>query len=313
MKKKLLLKKGDGGSSGPGRSFFLLRREAQSLISTDEPPFSLPLNQVIKTCPSTNDLAKALARQGAPHGSWISACTQTQGRGRLGRKWASPEGQLFLSVILRQVPLSWLPWIPLFAAFAVLKALPTRSLTPLWIKWPNDLVTEWMENSSQGPHPGSFLKKWGGILCETSASLTPGPRSQEQATVIVGIGVNRTAPDPRSLTLDVGQSIGLDACLPPLSLPPLDTLRTQVHRSLLETWITIHRQGLEWLQKRLQAVLLFKPQSRWQLPNGKQYTFLGLSPAAQLLVEGPEQSPQVLSQEDASQLSQARRVPSETS
>ena len=50
---------------------------------------------------STNRAAKALARQGAAHGTVVSALRQTAGRGRLGRTFFSPEGGIYLSVILR--------------------------------------------------------------------------------------------------------------------------------------------------------------------------------------------------------------------
>ena len=52
--------------------------------------------------PSTNDLAKTMARQGAPEGTVIIAGHQTGGRGRLGRHFHSPEGAgIYMSVILR--------------------------------------------------------------------------------------------------------------------------------------------------------------------------------------------------------------------
>ena len=50
---------------------------------------------------STNRVAKELARQGAPHGTVVSAKRQTAGRGRLGRRFCSPEGGIYLSVLLR--------------------------------------------------------------------------------------------------------------------------------------------------------------------------------------------------------------------
>src|SRR5216684_5815114 len=50
---------------------------------------------------STNDEAKALARAGAPEGTLVWAGEQTAGRGRRGRIWLSPPGNLYLSVVLR--------------------------------------------------------------------------------------------------------------------------------------------------------------------------------------------------------------------
>ena len=51
------------------------------------------------TLPSTNDRAKALAREGAAEGSLVVAAQQADGRGRLGRKWSSPVGGLYLSLL----------------------------------------------------------------------------------------------------------------------------------------------------------------------------------------------------------------------
>jgi BirA family biotin operon repressor/biotin-[acetyl-CoA-carboxylase] ligase len=50
---------------------------------------------------STSDTAKALAAAGAPHGTAIAARRQTAGRGRLGRRWESPPGNLYVSFVLR--------------------------------------------------------------------------------------------------------------------------------------------------------------------------------------------------------------------
>ena len=62
---------------------------------------------------STNDLLKALARQGAPEGLVLLAERQTAGRGRLGRNFQSPAGKgLWLSLLLRpQCPPERLPQV----------------------------------------------------------------------------------------------------------------------------------------------------------------------------------------------------------
>ena len=53
------------------------------------------------TIGSTNDEAKALARAGAAEGTLVWAGEQTAGRGRRGRAWLSPPGNLYLSLIMR--------------------------------------------------------------------------------------------------------------------------------------------------------------------------------------------------------------------
>jgi hypothetical protein len=54
-----------------------------------------------ETLGSTNDEATRLAREGAAEGTVIWALAQTAGRGRRGRSWSSPRGNLYASLILR--------------------------------------------------------------------------------------------------------------------------------------------------------------------------------------------------------------------
>jgi BirA family biotin operon repressor/biotin-[acetyl-CoA-carboxylase] ligase len=123
---------------------------------------------------STNDVARAWAGEGAPHGATVSADHQTAGRGRLGRSWtAAPGDSLAMSVVVR---VAWPPervgWVALAAAVAVARACGPG----FRIKWPNDV---WAPDG----------RKVAGVLCE--AEWARG----ELAYVVVGIGVNvRSAP-----------------------------------------------------------------------------------------------------------------------
>src|SRR5689334_14176240 len=97
-------------------------------------------NQVLEECDSTNRVARGLAVEGAEHGTWVSARVQTQGRGRLDRKWESTDGNLFLSIVARNIPMDLWSWIPLTVAVGVHRCLV--GLFPevaVQIKWPNDL------------------------------------------------------------------------------------------------------------------------------------------------------------------------------
>ena len=64
----------------------------------------------LDTVDSTNAEAKRLAAKGEaeiPDGTLIVAAEQTAGRGRRGRKWASPRGNLYFSLVLRpEAPLA---------------------------------------------------------------------------------------------------------------------------------------------------------------------------------------------------------------
>ena len=77
------------------------------------------IGKLLDECTSTNDIAAAWAREGAPHGATVMARAQTKGRGRMGRTWHSPPGASFYySIILRpSLPLHKLP--PLTLAVGV--------------------------------------------------------------------------------------------------------------------------------------------------------------------------------------------------
>jgi BirA family transcriptional regulator, biotin operon repressor / biotin---[acetyl-CoA-carboxylase] ligase len=157
------------------------------------------MNTLIDRCESTNDLARRLADEGAPHGTWIAARMQSAGRGRLGREWRSLEGNLFLSWIARPTDPARVTWIPLMAAVSIAEELRARLAIPLRIKWPNDL---WLKG-------GVSPAKIGGILCEG----TPGQ-------IVIGVGLN-CAQSPRetetpatSLSAAVGREIFADEVLP---------------------------------------------------------------------------------------------------
>ena len=53
---------------------------------------------------STNDDVAALAREGAPEGLWLRAERQSGGKGRQGRVWQSPPGNLYASTLVRVDP-----------------------------------------------------------------------------------------------------------------------------------------------------------------------------------------------------------------
>ncbi len=123
--------------------------------------------------PSTNLVAKEMARQGAPHGSLAVCENQTAGRGRLQRSWDTPSGQaLTQSMVLRpKLPPEKIHLITLAAAVAAAQAIHDvcPKLKP-GIKWPNDVVI------------GG--KKCVGILCEMGLS------GNELAFVVPGVGIN---------------------------------------------------------------------------------------------------------------------------
>ena len=94
---------------------------------------------------STNDVVKRALEAGEPEGLAVRACRQTGGYGRQGRTWTSPEGGLYLSLLLRpRVPSAQLPTLSLVAGLAVREAvasfLDTKDAGSILVKWPNDVV-----------------------------------------------------------------------------------------------------------------------------------------------------------------------------
>src|ERR1700736_3005157 len=92
---------------------------------------------------STNDEARQLAAAGAPHGTVVHADEQIAGRGRFGRTWYSPPGNLYLSVLLRlDLPPAGSTELSFVTALTVADAvdalLPKQSKSTL--KWPNDVL-----------------------------------------------------------------------------------------------------------------------------------------------------------------------------
>ena len=91
---------------------------------------------------STNLTAKQMAAAGAPHGTLVVADSQTAGRGRRGRSFASPPGTgLYLSMVLRSaLPMQSAVLVTSAAAVAVCRAVERAAGKRLDIKWVNDLL-----------------------------------------------------------------------------------------------------------------------------------------------------------------------------
>lgn len=102
-------------------------------------PFGHPLHR-FDSVGSTNDEAARLARAGASEGTVVVARTQTAGRGRQERRWESPPGGLWMSLVLRPpVSPAALPGLTLVMAAAVARALQATCGLDATVRWPNDV------------------------------------------------------------------------------------------------------------------------------------------------------------------------------
>ena len=119
---------------------------------------------------STNARALAWAQAGAPQGALVTADAQTAGRGRRGRRFASPQGAgIYASVVLRFGPGTNAAPLALVVGLAIAESLEDLRIPSVRLKWPNDLVVP--------------AGKLGGVLCE---AVWEGGRP----TVVAGFGIN---------------------------------------------------------------------------------------------------------------------------
>jgi len=125
-----------------------------------------------ETLGSTNEEALARARAGMVGPLWIVAAQQTAGRGRRGRSWTSPRGNLHATLLLTDpCPVRHAAELSLVAALALHDALSRLAAgvsSRLALKWPNDMLLD--------------DAKVAGILVEGET----GP----PLAAVVGIGVN---------------------------------------------------------------------------------------------------------------------------
>jgi BirA family biotin operon repressor/biotin-[acetyl-CoA-carboxylase] ligase len=144
--------------------------------------------EALAAADSTNAEARHRARHGETGPLWITAVEQKQGRGRQGRSWISPPGNLYASLLLTDPsPFDRAPELAFVAVLALRDAIVAQApaLAPeLRFKWPNDLLL--------------FGRKCAGILIEgevatlggTPAGMAGEGGPNKRAKVIIGIGVN---------------------------------------------------------------------------------------------------------------------------
>ncbi len=147
---------------------------------------------------STNDEARRRAFAGDPGRLWIIAEEQSAGRGRRGRTWMSPRGNLHASALLiDSCPQAAAPQLGFVAGVALARAARDVGAAGARLKWPNDLVCDGV--------------KCAGLLVE-GATLP-----DKRLACVVGVGVNCLSA-PRGvgyptavLTMESGGAIGAGA------------------------------------------------------------------------------------------------------
>jgi BirA family biotin operon repressor/biotin-[acetyl-CoA-carboxylase] ligase len=234
---------------------------------------SLFANKVLDRCDSTNDVARDLGDAGYPHGTWVSTRIQEKGRGRLGRKWESLEGNLFLSIVARPESKNHWTWIPMATAIAIAKAIRAKLSAyqiPVEVKWPNDL---WIRR-----------KKLGGVLCEAVGN-------KSGSFIVIGLGVNCTfAPeglDQETTSLSDSAGIIIDA----------DVVREAVIKELLVILSELERQGPDFIHEEYARLAALPAGTRITWGTGAG-TITGLGPSGELEVQTDAGEAQKLYAED---------------
>lgn len=169
---------------------------------------------------STNDEARRLAEQGAAAGAVVVAVEQLKGRGRHGRAWASPPGNLYASLLLRpERTLAEAAQLSLVASLALAEALIALAppATDVRVKWPNDVLVR-----------GA---KVAGFLLESAAGA-----DERVAWLVIGSGVNIASapagtPYPATALCHEG--------FPPMT--PMDVLARYL--GALDGWLARWRSG----------------------------------------------------------------------
>ena len=120
---------------------------------------------------STQNFASSIAKTPRENGTVIVSKKQSSGMGRLGRKWISPDGGLWFSVILHpKFDISLATLFPLAASLALANAIEKALKKKPELKWPNDVILN--------------HKKVAGMLVDLSL------KSNDIENLILGVGIN---------------------------------------------------------------------------------------------------------------------------
>ena len=170
---------------------------------------------------STMDVARDLAKKMAEEGTIVAAEFQTQGRGRLERRWISPKGGIYFTTILRpKISPAYAPRINLMASIAVAKAIRNLFGLKAELKWPNDVLIEG--------------KKVCGILAEMEAE------TDIIKFVNVGIGINANTAITQQGATSLKKQLGTEISRKELLSAVLAEIEEQqislMQSDLLERW-----------------------------------------------------------------------------
>jgi BirA family biotin operon repressor/biotin-[acetyl-CoA-carboxylase] ligase len=152
---------------------------------------------------STNAEAKRLGSAGQTGPLWISAARQTAGRGRRGRVWESPSGNLAATLLLRpEKPIAECAQLSFVAAIAAADALAGFAPgTDFHVKWPNDVLANGLKIAGillESASLGSDAPQW--LAIGIGINLVTHPEGTEQPATSLG-GLVASPPPPDDVLL----------------------------------------------------------------------------------------------------------------
>jgi len=166
---------------------------------------------------STQAVLRNLGGLGAQEGTVVVARRQTAGKGRHGREWVSPEGGLYMSLLLWPPQTAILQTLTLAASLAVVRGIESATRLKTGIRWPNDVMVE--------------EKKAAGVIAESSFT------GQGLTFVMVGIGVNCnssvTSVEPSSPATSLAEELEQKTDL------------KKLRESILEAFGTVYDESLK--------------------------------------------------------------------
>jgi BirA family transcriptional regulator, biotin operon repressor / biotin---[acetyl-CoA-carboxylase] ligase len=207
----------------------------------------VPVFHHLEEVSSTNDIAIAMAIEGAEEGTVVTAKHQTKGRGRGSRVWLDEAGQnLIMSIILRpDISKKHVSDLSFIVSLGVIKYLRNKFRLAAFAKWPNDILVS--------------SKKISGILLESV-------KTKENLCAVAGIGLNVFQREFSEEIKGKATSLALEN----ESVSDITKISFQLSISILETY-------QDYLEKGFPKILSEWEKHLWGIGKSVDLCYTGLN------------------------------------